>query len=484
MMRKAALGCSAALLLVLVFSGCGRFPGNGVSSGPITAPFSMTLTDTPPAGVTVLFFQLNVTGAVLQPGNVSLINASNPIPVELTQLQTQATFLSSVKVPTGAYTSLGVTFANPVLTILNQTGAPIGTTCVNGAVCQLTPSISPMMVTFSAPLFPITLMQNVPVGFQVDVNLTNVIQSDLTINLAAANGVTLTQLPSSVSLTSELQRLEDVLGIVQTIGTNQFKMKTGNGLTLTINTDTNTNFNFVNAKCTANNFSCIVAGQILEVDMSLLGNSSFLAKRIEFQDAAGNQAAQGTIIAITSPTQFKMVVHQGLPVITNLAAGNLATVNLQTGTPGTTFQIDAKGLTLSAGLSFASSTGLVVGQEVQVRVVGTPVAGPPITFSTNRIALHRSRFTALVSAINLGNASFTVNNLPPIFPNALPTPILQIQVLTSSTTEFENLTPPSLMGLANGNNVSVEGLLFNTILSSGFPTMEGNKVRRRPVTGP
>jgi len=480
MMRKAALCCSAVFFVLLVFAGCGRFPGNGVSSGPITAPFSMTLTDTPPAGVTVLFFQLSVTGAVLQPGNVSLINASNPIPVELTQLQTQATFLSSVKVPAGNYTSLSVTFANPTLTILNQTGGAIGT-CANGAVCQLTPSLSPMMVSFSAPPLPITVTQNVPAGFELDMNLTNIIQSDLTLNLAAANAVTLVQLPS-VALTSELQSLEDVLGIVQTVGTNQFTMKTGNGLSLTISTDNNTVFNFAN--CAANNFSCIVAGQILEVDLSLLGNGSFLAKRIDFQDAAASQIAQGTIVSITSPTQFKMVVHQELPTIANLAAGDLATVNLQTGTPGTTFQIDAKGLTLSAGLSFASSTDLVVGQEVQVRVVGTPVAGPPITFSTNRIALHRSRFTAQVFMINIPNASFTVNNLPPIFPNALPTPINEIQVLTSSTTEFENLTPASLAGLAAGNNVSVEGLLFNTILSTGFPTMEDNKVRGRPVTGP
>jgi hypothetical protein len=270
---------------------------------------------------------------------------------------------------------------------------------------------------------------------------------------------------------------------VQTIGTNQFKMKTGNGLTLTISADTNTIFNFANAKCAANNFSCIVAGQVLEVDMSLLGSGSFLAKRIEFQDIAGNQVAQGTIVAVTSPTQFKILVHQELPAITNLAPGNLATVNLQTGTPGTTFQIDAKGFVLPGGLTFATSTDLLVGQEVQVRVLGTPVAGPPITFSTNRMALHRTKFTAQVFTINLGNASFTVNNLPSIFPNAAPTPILQIQVLTSSNTEFETLTPPSLAGLAAGLNVSVEGLLFNTIISSGSPTMVGNKVRGRPVTG-
>jgi hypothetical protein len=441
----------------------------------------MTLTDTPPAGVTVLFFQFSVTGAVLQPGNVSLINTSNPIPVELTQLQTQTTFLSSTKVPIGNYTSLSITFANPTLVILNETGGAIGT-CANGAICQLTPSMSPVMVSFSNAPFPITLLQNVPAGFAVDMNLANIIQSDLTINLAASNAVTLAQLPS-VSLTSEIQSLEDVLGVVQTTGTNQFTMKTGHGLTLTVNIDTNTVFNFPSATCVANNFSCIVVGQILELDVSLLGNGTFLAKRIDFQDAAASQVAQGTIVSITSATQFKMVVHQEVPAITNLAAGNLATVNLQTTTPGTTFQIDAKGFVLPSGLSFASSSDLLLGQEVQVRVVGTPVAGPPITFSTNRVALHRSRFTAQVFAINIGNASFTVNNLPSLFTSAAPTPIFNIQVLTSASTEFENLTPPSLAGLAAGLNVSVEGLLFNTIISSGSPTMVGNKVRGRPISG-
>jgi len=97
-MRRAALFLFIVVFLLLM-SGCGSqssFTSNTSHFGPITAvPVSLTVTDAPPAGVTVLFFQLSISAATLTPssvGGVSLLPSNNgisePIPVNVTQLQT------------------------------------------------------------------------------------------------------------------------------------------------------------------------------------------------------------------------------------------------------------------------------------------------------------------------------------------------------------------------------------------------------------
>jgi hypothetical protein len=184
---------------------------------PADVPVSLTVTDTPPAGVTVLFFQLSITGASLSPGSVSLLTNTNPIPVNVTQLQTDSAFLGSANVAAGTYTSLSVTFANPQLTIYNGSGVTIGSganACANNSVCQLTPTASPLTLTFSTTPFPVTLTANSPLAFQLDIHLDTVIQSDLTLNLAATNSVTISQLPAPPS-GAPVTALGNLTGTVQ-----------------------------------------------------------------------------------------------------------------------------------------------------------------------------------------------------------------------------------------------------------------------------
>lgn len=140
---------------VAVFlAACGGAGPRPQPSPGATVPVSLTLRDTPPAGVTILSFEIMLTGTVLQPGAVSLL--SKPIEVELTQLQIETAFLNTAKAAPGTYSSITATFANPELTILNNSGGAIGG-CANGAVCELKPSLSPGSVTYSGPPFPLTL---------------------------------------------------------------------------------------------------------------------------------------------------------------------------------------------------------------------------------------------------------------------------------------------------------------------------------------
>jgi hypothetical protein len=133
-MRRAAAFFIIAVFSVFI-SGCGggssMSGGAGIVTNQADVPVSMTVTDTPPAGVTVLFFQLGISSASLTSSggaSVSLVSsATNPIPVNVAQLQTDSAFLGSANVPAGTYTSLSVTFAaNPQLTIFNASGSTIG----------------------------------------------------------------------------------------------------------------------------------------------------------------------------------------------------------------------------------------------------------------------------------------------------------------------------------------------------------------------
>ncbi len=128
-MSQAAVRSGVLLLVILVLTTCSHAPipggiGTGGTGGSGTAPFALTLTDAPPAGVTVLTFQLTITGAVLQPGNVSVVNS--PVAVDLAQLQNESALLGALSIPTGTYASLTLTFSSASLTILNSTGAAIG----------------------------------------------------------------------------------------------------------------------------------------------------------------------------------------------------------------------------------------------------------------------------------------------------------------------------------------------------------------------
>src|ERR1700747_1599380 len=84
-------------------------------------PMSLTIGDTPPSGVAVLFFEASITGGSLQPSDMSksaVAVVTTPVEVEFGHLQTNTAFLSLANVPPDTYASLNLTFSNAVLTIV------------------------------------------------------------------------------------------------------------------------------------------------------------------------------------------------------------------------------------------------------------------------------------------------------------------------------------------------------------------------------
>ncbi len=466
-MRVNRFLATVVLLGFALVAGCGSGGSSSVAPPVGSSAVSLSFRDAAPSGTSVLSFEVTITSAMLQPGNIQLVNLANPPQFEFTQLQVEKAFVSTTRVSPGTYT-LALTFANPQLTFQNtSTGAETFGNCVNVpplGVCELKPATSSLTATVQN----LNVGANGTTGLEVDLDLSKIIQpADFSLNFQAGLSVMQVSKPTE---NEELEELDDIVGRVKSVGSNQFDLQPLVGQAMTIKVDPNTTkfADFKNCPAVPNNFSCLAVNQIVEVDLSLPGGGPpFTAKKVELEDDVNQEDVEGMIVnAANPPTSFTMVVHDDqLSANANkVSVGNQVTVTIDA---TATFGIDKNGLNVPAGLSFASGLDLLPGQEVEVQVKpGTAIsAGPPVSLTASRIALKRSQMTGQVQAP--AGSSFTLTGLPSPFPAS-------VQV-DASQAKFENVSGVS--GLNAGDTVSVKGLLFGPATS---PTVVAQKVRKRP----
>lgn len=461
-MRAARILAVLTLFSVaLLLTACG---GNSGAKSQFAAgtPVTLTIRDAPPAGIAVVSFEVTVNSATLQPGNVPLV--SSPRSLELTQLQAITAFLNSTTVPPGTYTGITVSFANPELTIVNDTSSAIAA-CGVGQTCELKPPIAQATVNYSGAPFPITIAANTPLNLLLDFDLQNSLDAGLSINPV----ITLRQVPGN---NGEMDDIDDLTGQVtaKDAANNQFTLQVGgaNGHSVVVKVDSSTEFEDFDEAGMANSFASVAVNQILEVDAALMSGGTLLAKKIELHESERETEGelQGTIVRVNaSAQQFDMVVQGETPDIPGVSVGTPITVTIQS---GANFSVDTEGASLPGGLSFAGITDLMTGQRVKIK--------PTSAVSNNSVAtmdvrLRPSAITAQIASIS--GANFVLTNLPALFTTANPS-ITQMEVMTFSDTEFEDVS--GLSALSAGNIVSVHGLLFNT---AGTPTVVAEKVRKR-----
>src|ERR1700674_2354837 len=186
MLRIRSIWVVSVLILCPALVGCGssnQFGSQPQSNGNSNVVLAMT--DAPPSLVSVLSAEVTLTGATLAPGNVPVFSGSTT--VDLTRLQTDIAYIATApKIPAGAYTSVTLTFANPSLTIENDTAGTI-TGCAAGAICTIVPSASPMSAT--VPLSSFSIASSSTVGLLIDVNLDNLLTSSLGEDFSAGTSV-------------------------------------------------------------------------------------------------------------------------------------------------------------------------------------------------------------------------------------------------------------------------------------------------------
>ena len=465
------------LIFTLVLSGCGGYSSPGTGPGTQSATMSLSVTDAPPAGVTVFSFEVTLTGATLNgtgiyATNIDLLAGKGPQRIEVKHLETENAFLNLANVTPGTYTTLNLTFSNPELTFRNDSAAAIAG-CAPAAVCEIKPT-GTLTATVNGQFNP---SMGVQTGVLLDLNLNSILTQSLGVDFSTAGSVTTTT--QSMNNEGHLEDLDDLEGVVASTGSSQFTLQTSDMGSVTVTLDANTEFEGFDA-CTTSNAACLINGQSVDVDLALLASGSFVARKIELHDdatEAGDDELDGVISKIDGPAQFEIVVIDELRSVTNVSVGDPVTVMLTTTGNLTSFRVDANGLSIPSSLqqAFENSTDtsqLIPGQTVQVRKVSLTGGPAPaaITVTTDRVRLRDTRLTATISGAPTGN-NFNIGTLPGLFTaNGITT----IQVQTSSNTGFDNVAGVS--GLADGNTVSVRGLLF---ISTPNPVIIAEKVRKR-----
>jgi hypothetical protein len=433
----------------------------------------LAITDTPPSNVSILSAEVTLTGATLNPGNVSLFSGSTTI--ELTRLQTDIGYLATAaNVPAGSYTSVNLTFANPLFTIENNTASPIvsgSTTCAVASICSI-PPVTTANLSTTVALSAFTIASSSTTGLLIDVNLDNLLNATMGADFSA--GTTVTPFTPAGSGAPQVGA-EDVVGHVTSVSaaTNSFTLQNVTGSYVLKVESTSSFFQFTS--CLTPGIACVQTNQILSVDIGILSDGSLLARNIVFEDADSTDTeVEGMIVSTNlASQQFTMVTLAISATGSGLNIGNTATVQYSN-SPQTPFDVDvvhADNLLVSTtGFSFTGPTQLSVGQEVSIRRNSSSSGG---TIVADRVRLRSTRVTATVQSI--GAPNIYLYNLPSFFFGH--GGITQIQVQTSTPTIIsENNILKTLSEVPLAGLVSVRGPLF----SGATPALIATKVAIKP----
>jgi hypothetical protein len=380
---------------------------------------------------------------------------------------------------------MSVSLSNPVVTYCTQTSGTSG--CAAGTVATFSGGAAAAPVISSTP-FPLTITANEQTGLAINLNLKNALtinasQVVTAVNLAAANVLTASALPSAANslATGELDFVEDVTGIVTAINssTQSVTVQTPNGGSLTAIANSLTIFS---PNCIALNFnlsfaSCVVQGQVASVDLALNSDGTF--KLLEYDPLAPTSGdwIEGIVTAApSSSTQFEIVTNglvlatSGSKIGSNLALATPVNVTLVTPNP---FLVDTKGLTVPT-TNFAGNTDasvLIPGQTVAVRVtVFTAASGTPPVAAASADTLYL-RFTRVTGSLTSpATPNTAIQTLPSFF--GLSTSVQVGLSAGAVNTNYDGVSSPT--SLASGQTASIRALYFGP---TAVPSFSAAKVR-------
>ena len=198
-----------------------------------------------------------------------------------------------------------LTFANPSLTIENDTAAPIAG-CAVGSICTIAPAAPSLSAT--VPLTAFSIASSSTTGLLIDVNLDNLLTASLGADFSA--GTTVTSFTPAGTGAPPVGA-EDVVGQVGNINAsgNTFTLTNAAG-SFTLKVDnTSTFFQFPPSECSTTGFACLQNNQILSVDIGIQADGSILARNILFEDADSSDAEVEGMITSTNAgsQQFNIV---------------------------------------------------------------------------------------------------------------------------------------------------------------------------------
>jgi hypothetical protein len=459
-------------LLLVFFGGCG---GSGHSSSEV--PVVVSISDQP-SGVGVLSFDIQITGAcLLTSANAFATDCSGaqsllpdlPMTVQIENMQTsqQSDVLATTSVAPGTYTAVLITFGTATVAVNvdpnstdKDTATPPNscTAAATPAVCELSPTLTNSSVNVPFPS-AVKLSGGQPTNVSIEFSV-----ADSLVGATAGTTTTFTINPvAGVAVTTEPGRdgnlvdVSNVTGPVTSVLTSSFTLTdSATGQAVTVTPSPSATFSGFSS-CSANNLTCVLANQIVSINYSVSDTSPLVLSATSVTDESGfnfGQAFEGTIVA-TAPTPMVLVTQVPAGNTQGVTVGEVLTLMLPATSAGFSVGVPA-GQTLPAGLTFAGSGDLVVGQNVLIDSTGITTAGDISTTTADQIELEPTQFSGTVSTITSPN--LTVNGLNNFFTdNAIST----IQVQTGTQTTFGGIVATGFNGITVGDQANFDGFLFN-----------------------
>jgi hypothetical protein len=281
---------------------------------------------------------------------------------------------------------------------------------------------------------------------------------------------------SGTSSTSQQASIDDVVGSVTAVSGTQVNIKTAFGDSLVLTEGSSTSYAFPAAVCPANDATCLSAGQIVSVDLGLLGDGSLSIHSMSYLGSSGSQWVKGLVLSstATASTPTAQVLIQGEVNTSSVTPGEIATVSLPA---GTVFSVGTASYPMTSDMSFGGATDLMPGQEVILSVGSDLVAGATPTFSASSAILESSQVVGEVTAVDSGSVSLSMNGLSGLFTDARPL-VQLMDVQTGTATTFSGFTSASLSAVTAGQFVVAKGPLFSGA-GSGTPDLAAIQLTTR-----
>ena len=439
------------LAALLGLTGCGGGSGSSIGSTASTqSTVNFVVTDKPSTAITVLSFQVQISSAVLQPGNVPLL--PKPVTVDLAELVSDTGFLASTVIDSGRFTSLEISYANPRVTIQNNTGTTLalsGQSCVAGAVCTFVPVLNNANVTISDGVFPLTLTASTSTGIKLDLSIPDLLQSDLSVTFANGSSVNLSLLGGSPT------RIDGVLGNVTSVGGGQVHLTTAFGDSLVLNEGSSSLYSYADTVCVSSDAACVMSGQIVTVDASLGGDGSLIIDSMGYLGPSGASLTKALLLGSSSGSSTAQLLLRRNVNASSLVPGEIATVTLS---PSASYAVAVASYPSVSGASFSGTQDLLPGQEVIVDVGSDLTAGEAPTFTASEVFLLPSQVIGDVAVVDSANSMLTIDSLTGLF-TASAGQIQSIGVQTDANTTLVGFA--DLAAVTPAQPVVAKGPLLN-----------------------
>ncbi len=441
---------------------------------------SLTISDTPPSGTTILSFTLPVLGISLTPSGggsqVSVFSSNPSADYELTRLQSDSNLVAAkVPVAAGTYTAINVTVAAPSAVFINASGSTVAS-CVAGGVCHLTGSATTITYTFPTGS-PLVLTANANQWSNLDFNYSNAIVTTNGIGLDVTQKGVLTvstTVPTGIA-SGDVANIDDFTGAVTAKSASSITLVSSVRGTLTASISSTIPVYDPQSQCQgAGSLSCIGVGSIVSLQGVLSNTGVVNATSLDVIDASTTPAdeVEGTIYpsSCNGAGSFGMVLSDSVIFTSGspLTSADFGAGVCLTFSQTATFVID-DGILTGQGVptgGFTNSSNILPGQTVRAKVTGAATGANGINVTATALILRFSRFTGTVNAVS-GGTILTMNGLP----TYITTGSLQAATYPNATV---------LEGATDLSNVSGQTISFRALYLAAPPatySFQAAKVR-------